>query len=73
MLQALIVDSMHAGILNVPPPILTRSFQEISQGMLKAHEALKIVNVPYPHALHAASSMFIFLHNGLTIWYSPRL
>merc|ERR1711871_1329007 len=70
-IQALIVDNMETGILNVPAPILTRSFQEMSQAMLKVHEAHKIVNVPYPIDLNAASTFFLIFHFILTVWFVP--
>lgn len=71
LIQSMIVDNMNAGILNVPPPILTRSFQEMSQAMLKVHQAYKMVNVPYPVALNYASSFLLCIFSALTVWYLP--
>lgn len=47
-LQSFIVKNQARGLLNIPAPILTRSFQEMGQGMLKFHEALKIAKIPFP-------------------------
>jgi len=46
--QQLIVDGVKDGILTIPAPILSRSFQEIATGMVHFHEALKISTVPFP-------------------------
>ena len=37
-IQHLVVDAMEEHILVVPPPILTRSFQEMGAGMMIYHE-----------------------------------
>lgn len=45
--QAIMVEVRH-GTLDAPPPITTRIFQEISQGVLGFHQALKVAHVPFP-------------------------
>ncbi|KAF4670957.1 Zinc finger, RAN-binding domain containing 2 [Perkinsus chesapeaki] len=36
------------GIITVPPPVLSRCYQEISNGMLGFNQALKVTLVPFP-------------------------
>merc|ERR1719375_620630 len=47
-IQQVVVENIKTGILSIPPPILSRSFQEIANGMVHFHEAMKISNVPFP-------------------------
>jgi len=47
-IQSLIVDAQATGVLGVPPPILTRSFQELSGGMVCFHDAMKVADTPFP-------------------------
>lgn len=61
MLQNLMVDHMD-DVLKVPAPLLTRVFQELGTGMIKYHEAFKLVHVPYPFPLIALSEMALGLH-----------
>lgn len=49
-IQQLMVDAMDQGIVAVPPPILTRSFQELGSGLVIYHEAKKLSHVPPPFA-----------------------
>lgn len=49
-IQQLMVDGMENHVLSVPPPILTRSFQELGAGLLNYHEAKKFSHVPLPFA-----------------------
>mmetsp|Transcript_783 Transcript_783/g.1678 ORF Transcript_783/g.1678 Transcript_783/m.1678 type:complete len:428 (-) Transcript_783:118-1401(-) len=59
--QSLLVDKMRQGVLNVPPPILTRVFQELGDGMIKYHEALHICRVPFPFPLAVTTECLLFL------------
>jgi len=47
-IQQYVVVNIQTKVLSVPPPILSRSFQEIATGMVHFHEAMKISNVPFP-------------------------
>ncbi|CAK0877820.1 unnamed protein product, partial [Prorocentrum cordatum] len=47
-IQQLIVENISTGVMSIPPPILTRSFQEMASGMVHFHNALKISTVPFP-------------------------
>jgi len=62
MFQTAIADGMHQGILKVPPPLLTRVYQELGNGVIKYHEAMKFNLAPYPFPYVAVADMLMFVH-----------
>mmetsp|Transcript_28763 Transcript_28763/g.66335 ORF Transcript_28763/g.66335 Transcript_28763/m.66335 type:complete len:553 (-) Transcript_28763:267-1925(-) len=64
--QALIVNAVKKGVLTIPPPLLTRSFQEMSNAMLNFHEASKLASVPFPGAYSAATHILTAVHIFMT-------
>jgi len=61
-IQQLIVENIHTEVLNIPPPILSRSFQEIANGMVYFHDAMKISNVPFPFPYAQTCDCLLLLH-----------
>mmetsp|Transcript_19783 Transcript_19783/g.35877 ORF Transcript_19783/g.35877 Transcript_19783/m.35877 type:complete len:623 (-) Transcript_19783:87-1955(-) len=61
-IQGLIVDNIRSGVLSIPPPILTRTFQEISNGMVAFHDAMKISYIPLPFPYAQACDCLLALH-----------
>jgi len=51
-IQRLIVANMQSGVLPIPPPVMSRVFQELSRGMVNINNARKISDflLPYPYA-----------------------
>ena len=49
-IQRAIVTRIHAGGMHAPPPIISRIFQEISNGMLAYNNATKLKEIPVPFA-----------------------
>jgi len=51
-MQRLIVKRAEAKTLDIPPPILSRAFQELSRGIVKLNDVRKIseIPVPFPYA-----------------------
>merc|ERR1719350_2766495 len=47
-IQQLIVEKYNTGVLNVAPPILSRVFQELSNGYTNVNSARSITDVPFP-------------------------
>jgi len=43
-----IITEIRANVLDTPPPIVTRVFQELSNGMLGFNQAHKVAMVPFP-------------------------
>jgi len=62
MLQTLIGDHHRRGILDTPPPLMTRVFQELGNGVLKFHEALKFRHAPFPFTYSAVMDMLLFIY-----------
>lgn len=46
--QRLIIDAMDDRLLDVPPPILSRCFHELSLGIVSLTNAKKIIQFPFP-------------------------
>jgi len=61
-LQTVIVENIKTGVLSIPPPILSRVFQELANGMVALHEARKITNVPFPFPYAQTCDALLFLH-----------
>eukprot|EP00928_Gymnodinium_smaydae_P033266 TRINITY_DN23872_c0_g1_i1.p1 TRINITY_DN23872_c0_g1~~TRINITY_DN23872_c0_g1_i1.p1 ORF type:complete len:537 (-),score=91.22 TRINITY_DN23872_c0_g1_i1:85-1695(-) len=61
LLMVLIVDAIRKKVLSIPPPILTRVFQELNAGMVEYHDALKISNVPLPFPYTQTCDMLLLL------------
>merc|ERR1719208_407466 len=61
-IQQLIVENIGAGVLSIPPPILSRSFQEIANGMAAFHEAVKISSIPFPFPYAQCCDCLLILH-----------
>merc|ERR1719486_130150 len=47
-MQSSIVSHMNSGVLPVPPPILSRVFQELSNGIVFLSSAQKLMEIPFP-------------------------
>merc|ERR1719387_2193070 len=49
-------------MLPVPPPVLSRVFQELSNGMLFRNNALKIATTPFPFPYAQMSALLLLTH-----------
>lgn len=77
-IQFLLVDNISTGVLSIPPPILSRAFQEIGCGMVAYHDALRIAKVPFPFPYAQTCDLLLLLHWMLvpivtTQWVSEPL
>jgi hypothetical protein len=52
MIQVLVTHNHHAGVITIPPPILSRVYQTLSRGLVNLLNAKKIkdTNFPFPYA-----------------------
>lgn len=64
--QSLIIENVKSGVLSVPPPLLTRTFQDFGNGMVKYHEAVKYAQVPIPYPYTATAEVLLIFHTLLT-------
>merc|ERR1719440_623754 len=65
-ITVLITDNATTGIIAIAPPILSRSYQTLSRGMVNLHDARKLADVPYPFPLSQIHVLLIWLHMFLT-------
>jgi len=62
----LIVSNISNGILCIPPPILSRVFQQLGDGMVSLHEGVMISTIPFPFPYAQACDCMLLVHWGLT-------
>ena len=62
----LVATRQAAGGVKAPPPIVSRIFQEISNGMLAYNHACKMKEVPVPFALVHFNALLLLLFNMVT-------
>eukprot|EP00929_Paragymnodinium_shiwhaense_P028061 TRINITY_DN16343_c0_g1_i2.p1 TRINITY_DN16343_c0_g1~~TRINITY_DN16343_c0_g1_i2.p1 ORF type:complete len:477 (-),score=76.97 TRINITY_DN16343_c0_g1_i2:327-1757(-) len=60
--QRLVVMNHHTGILTIPPPILSRVFQELGNGIREFQGARRIEQYPFPFPYAQAISVFLLLN-----------
>lgn len=65
-IQQFIVENMKNGILTIPPPILSRAFQELNSGMVEFHEAMKVSKIPFPLPYAQTADLLLLMHGVLT-------
>jgi len=54
--------NMRSGILPIPPPVMSRAFQEISRGIVNLQNARKIADFPFPFPYAQASVVMLIIH-----------
>jgi len=62
----LIVTNIRTGVLNIPPPILSRVFQQLGDGMVSLHEGVMISTIPFPFPYAQACDCLLIIHWVLT-------
>eukprot|EP00928_Gymnodinium_smaydae_P047171 TRINITY_DN3146_c0_g1_i2.p1 TRINITY_DN3146_c0_g1~~TRINITY_DN3146_c0_g1_i2.p1 ORF type:complete len:408 (-),score=91.16 TRINITY_DN3146_c0_g1_i2:429-1652(-) len=61
-IQRLIIDCHRSGVIDVAPPILSRVYQELSNGMIDVSNAKRIKSYPFPFAYAQMISLLLFWH-----------
>jgi predicted membrane chloride channel (bestrophin family) len=56
-IQNLIADNLQRA-LNIPPPLLTRAIAEFGTGMVKFHDAMELVHIPFPFTYLMFTELF---------------
>ena len=59
-IQQIVVENISTGVLSIPPPILSRCFQQLSNGMNAFHAAGQLSQVLFPFPY-----IFVTLHSQL--------
>lgn len=71
-IQQVIVENMHCaatgkvGVLTIPPPILSRVFQELANGMICFQEAIKVSSIPFPFPYAQTCDCLLCIHWVIT-------
>jgi len=65
-IQKLIVESMNSGLLPIPPPVISRVFQELSRGMVNLNEVRKISEYLFPFPYAQLITAMLLLHTVMT-------
>merc|ERR1712008_21649 len=65
-LQTVIVENIISGGLSIPPPILSRIYQEMANGMVQLHEAQKITTVLFPFPYAQTCDALLIMHWMIT-------
>lgn len=65
-IQGTVVEMISTGVLNIPPPLATRIFQQLGSGMVKYHESLKFPDVPVPFPYVATAEVLLYFHTAVT-------
>jgi len=61
-IQQLVVENIARGIVSIPPPLLSRTFQELANGMCQFHEAIKVSTVPFPFPYAQTCDCLLLVH-----------
>jgi len=62
----LLVENIENKVLSVPPPIVSRAFQEFANGMVAYHDALKIQTTDFPFPYQQMTTLLLLLHFCIT-------
>eukprot|EP00421_Protoceratium_reticulatum_P019659 CAMPEP_0168391986 /NCGR_PEP_ID=MMETSP0228-20121227/18266_1 /TAXON_ID=133427 /ORGANISM="Protoceratium reticulatum, Strain CCCM 535 (=CCMP 1889)" /LENGTH=613 /DNA_ID=CAMNT_0008405315 /DNA_START=95 /DNA_END=1934 /DNA_ORIENTATION=+ len=65
-IQAVVVEHIESGVLNIAPPILSRAFNELADGMVKFHDCMKISLVPFPFPYSQTTLFLLICHWAIT-------
>eukprot|EP00929_Paragymnodinium_shiwhaense_P115916 TRINITY_DN8507_c1_g3_i1.p1 TRINITY_DN8507_c1_g3~~TRINITY_DN8507_c1_g3_i1.p1 ORF type:complete len:597 (-),score=58.92 TRINITY_DN8507_c1_g3_i1:253-2043(-) len=60
--QRLLVKGHHAGTITIPPPILSRVFQELGNGVREISGARRIAACPFPFPYAQSTMLFLILN-----------
>jgi predicted membrane chloride channel (bestrophin family) len=64
-IQRSTILNMASGVLPIPPPVMSRAFQEISRGIVNLQNARKIADFPFPWPYAQASMVMLMIHWAL--------
>jgi len=65
----LMMHAFNTGVISVPAPLFTRCFQELGNGMIKFHEAMQYMEVPFPLPYMAITDMLLVLFSLMTPFF----
>merc|ERR1712130_327348 len=66
MIQVLVTDNHHNGVITIPPPILSRIYQTLSRGFVNLLNARKIKDTHFPLPYAQLIRFLLALHSIFT-------
>lgn len=66
MIQVLMTQALEDGVINVPPPILSRVYQTLSRGLVNLLNAKKITDTMFPFPLAQLIALMLVTHTVLS-------
>ncbi|CAJ1419164.1 unnamed protein product [Effrenium voratum] len=72
-IERLIIEANNKELFDVPPPILSRAFQELSRGMVGVTNVRKIRMIPFPFPYSQYLSLMLIAHWILTPFVASQL
>lgn len=67
-IQKLIYENSKTGVIDAPPPIMTRAFAELAQGMFSLANVRKVRDIPFPYPYSQMTIMLLLVHISMTIF-----
>lgn len=64
-IMRLIVEQERAGVVDIAPPILSRVFQEFSNGMVQLDQARTITDVPFPFPYAQIITILLWIYSAI--------
>eukprot|EP00930_Biecheleria_cincta_P023998 TRINITY_DN17241_c0_g1_i1.p1 TRINITY_DN17241_c0_g1~~TRINITY_DN17241_c0_g1_i1.p1 ORF type:complete len:463 (+),score=44.09 TRINITY_DN17241_c0_g1_i1:113-1501(+) len=61
-IQSLTVDGIKTGVCTIPPPILSRIFQNMSNGLTAYYSAYRVTEVSFPFPYVQVTEVFLLFH-----------
>lgn len=61
-INTLVLEHVSSGALTIPPPILTRAFQQLANGMVAFQNSVKISSTPFPFPYAQACDALLLMH-----------
>lgn len=65
-IQQSIVTAHQEDVFGVPPPVLSRAFQDLGSAMVNFHKALKVMEVPFPFPYKVALQLLLITQFCIT-------
>lgn len=65
-IQSLTVDGIKTGVCTIPPPILSRIFQNLSNGLTAYYSAYRVTEVPFPFPYVQTSEVVLLVNIVVT-------
>jgi len=65
-IQSMIVEAQKTGLIDIPAPILSRVFQELSQGIVNLNNVRKIKDVQFPFPYEQMITVMLLVYTAVT-------